>query len=81
LARWALREDLRQLSRLIEDAHPDPYTHGGGRIAFHRRVRAIDAAIPDEGLTPRAFLRRVRSMVASVRDGHTYIHLAAANGI
>lgn len=75
IARWALQEDLDQLRGLLEDSHPDPYTGGGGRVSFHRRVRAIHASIPKEGLSPPTFLRLVRPLVASVKDGHTFIHL------
>ncbi|UCD29926.1 MAG: DUF620 domain-containing protein, partial [Planctomycetota bacterium] len=31
--------DARQLAAIIEDTHPDPYKHIGGKIAFHRRLQ------------------------------------------
>ena len=36
-SRDALIEDARQLAHVIESTHPDPYIHGSGKIAFHRR--------------------------------------------
>lgn len=75
LPRWALRQDLRKLKHLLESTHPDPFTGGGGSIAFNRRFRQIWDALPKEGLTPAGFLRQVRPLVASVRDGHTTIGL------
>ena len=36
-----LIEDVRQLADILESTHPDPYRHGGGRIAFHRRLHVV----------------------------------------
>lgn len=78
----ALRRDLRQLARLLDRSHPDPYRASGGRLAFHRKLHAIERAIPEQGLTAAGFLRRVRPLVAAVGDGHTTIRAprAAASG-
>lgn len=69
--RQQLLEDARELARIIEDTHPDPYTAGGGRIAFHRRLHQALNAIPDEGMTKIEFLRLMRPFVAGVGDAHT----------
>ena len=69
--RQQLLEDARELSRIIEDTHPDPYTAGGGRLAFHRRLHQALNAIPDEGMTKNEFLRLMRPFVAGVGDAHT----------
>jgi hypothetical protein len=73
--RAALREDARQLLAALESAHPDPYTNGGGRIAFHRRFHEILATIPADGMTVPEFYRLLLPFVASVGDGHTAIRL------
>lgn len=73
LSQEALRADLRQLVRLIEETHPDPYSRAGGRIAFHRRVDALLRSLPAEGMTVEGFYRHARPLVASVRDGHTHL--------
>ena len=75
LTRAALSEDARQLLTAIESAHPDPYTSGGGRIAFHRRFHEILAAIPADGMTVPEFHRLLLPFVAAVGDGHTAIRL------
>ncbi len=69
--RQQLLEDARELARIIEDTHPDPYTAGGGRIAFHRRLHQALNAIPDAGLTKDEFFRLMRPFVAGVGDAHT----------
>jgi hypothetical protein len=69
--RQELIEDARQLADRIESTHPDPYSAGGGRIAFHRRLHQALNAIPDEGMTQDAFFRLLRPFVAGVRDAHT----------
>jgi hypothetical protein len=71
LSRQQLIEDARELARIIEDTHPDPYTGGGGRIAFHRRLHTVLNAIPDEGMTKEEFYRLLRPFVAGVGDAHT----------
>ncbi|MBI2930160.1 MAG: hypothetical protein HYY16_00790 [Planctomycetes bacterium] len=73
LTHEALRADVRELVQLLEETHPDPYLGAGGRVAFHRKVHDVLDAIPSEGMTVRQFLRLVRPLVASIRDGHTSV--------
>lgn len=70
------RADVRELVRLLAESHPDPYTGGGGRVEFYRKVDGILQAIPSEGMTVSGFLKLLRPLVASVRDGHTSIRAA-----
>jgi hypothetical protein len=70
-SRDQLIEDTRQLSDILESAHPDPYINGGGRIAFHRRLHRVLNAIPEEGMTRDEFYRLVRPFIAGVGDAHT----------
>ncbi|MGD8395619.1 MAG: hypothetical protein PVF43_09100 [Candidatus Eiseniibacteriota bacterium] len=70
-----LRQDARQLARLLEDSHPDPYLRGGGKVAFHRRLHRLLAAIPSEGMTIDGFLGVVQPFVAAVHDGHTDVFI------
>ncbi len=70
-SRQQLLEDTRELASILEDTHPDPYTAGGGRIAFHRRLHRVLNAIPDEGMTKDEYFRLVRPFVAGVGDAHT----------
>jgi len=69
--REQLIEDTRELAGIIEATHPDPYSGGGGRIAFHRRLHQALNAIPDEGMTKDEFYRLLRPFVAGVGDAHT----------
>ncbi|MGD2148931.1 MAG: hypothetical protein PVH41_19720 [Anaerolineae bacterium] len=69
-----LIEDARQLAEIIENAHPDPYIRGGGRIAFHRRLQRLLEAIPPEGMTRDEFVRLLRPFIGAVGDAHTDIH-------
>jgi len=70
-SREQLIEDARELADIIEATHPDPYSGGGGRIAFHRRLHQALNAIPDEGMTADEFYRLLRPFVAGVGDAHT----------
>lgn len=69
-----LIEDTRQLADVIEGTHPDPYSGGGGRIAFHRRLHEVLYAIPEDGMTKDEFVRLLRPFVAAVGDQHTEIY-------
>ncbi|MGZ3457022.1 MAG: hypothetical protein ACXU86_00805, partial [Archangium sp.] len=78
LSQEALRADLRQLVRLLEESHPDPYSRAGGRVAFHRRVDELLRGLPPEGMTAEAFFRYVRPLVAALHDGHTALRAPSA---
>lgn len=74
IERDKLIEDIRQLADIIESSHPDPYSHGGGRIEFHRRLHRLLIAIPEGGMTRDDFIRLLRPFVAAVGDQHTEIY-------
>ncbi|MBO0783539.1 MAG: hypothetical protein J2P37_32405 [Ktedonobacteraceae bacterium] len=71
LSRTALLADLYQLANLLTESHPDPYSNCGGPLAFRRHVAQLASAIPDSGMKTTSFLRLLRPLVASLRDGHT----------
>jgi hypothetical protein len=66
-----LVEDVRQMASILEITHPDPYFHGGGKIAFHRRMQKLIQSIPEEGLTKTEFYHYLCPFLAAVGDGHT----------
>jgi hypothetical protein len=69
----SLVADVRQLSDLIEQVHPDPYINGGGKIAFHRRLQSTLARIPADGMTRADFYRLLRPFVTAIGDAHTWL--------
>ncbi len=73
LSREDLIDDVRQLASIIEDAHPDPYIKGGGKIAFHRRLQNTLRAIPEDGMTKDEFYRLLGPFVAAIGDAHTWL--------
>mgnify|MGYP001045092695 CR=1 FL=1 len=73
LSRTALIEDVRQLTTIIESAHPDPYFKGGGRSAYHRRLQKLIRDIPPDGMTAKAFKFYLMPFLASIKDGHTAV--------
>ncbi len=68
-----LIDDARQLVQIIEDTHPDPFVHCGGRIAFYRAFQDVLEAIPEDGMPRDDFVRMLRPLIALVGDGHTDI--------
>lgn len=75
LPRSELIRDVRQLSDLLESAHPDPYLYGGGKVAFHRRLQALIRSLPDAGLSRGEFRATLQPFVAQLGDGHTTLVL------
>ncbi|HEX7494396.1 MAG TPA: hypothetical protein VF346_09255, partial [Bacteroidales bacterium] len=41
ISKDSLIQDIRQLSDILEKSHPDPYSRGGGKIAFHERLHKL----------------------------------------
>ena len=73
IGRDELIRDVRELTCLLENAHPDPYVRGGGRIAYHRRFQKLISNIPLEGMTRQEFFFHLQPFVAKIGDGHTKI--------
>ena len=72
-SRKDLIQDIRELSNILENAHPDPYIFGGGKIAYHRRLQKLIRDIPEEGMTKQEFFISIQSFTAAIEDGHTRI--------
>jgi hypothetical protein len=70
-SREALIADARQLARIIEDTHPDPYIGGGGKVAFHIRLDRLLHAVSEEGMDKDGFIRILRPFLAAIGDSHT----------
>jgi hypothetical protein len=75
----SLVSDVRQLADIVESTHPDPYTNGGGKVAFHRRLQSVLEAIPDQGMTRVDFYRLLRPFVTAIGDAHTWLKDAYAD--
>ncbi len=71
------KEDLiaetREIVRILETGHPDPYLYGGGKIAFHRRFQGVLEAIPEGGMDADAYATLLLPFLAAIGDGHTYL--------
>ncbi len=72
-SREALIQDVKQLSEILETAHPDPYFYGGGKIAYHRALQNLVREIPLEGMTKEDFYYHILPFVARLEDGHTVL--------
>jgi len=71
IERSKLAEDIRQLAYILETAHADPYVHGGGKVAFHRRLAQLIKALPEQRMNATDFSEYLSPFVAAVKDGHT----------
>ncbi|HUT81067.1 MAG TPA: S41 family peptidase [Candidatus Bathyarchaeia archaeon] len=71
ILRKELIQDIRQLTNILEETHPDPYINGGGKIAYHRRLQEMILSIPDEGMTQEEFFYHISPFIAKLEDAHT----------
>lgn len=71
ISRDALVQDVRELSNLLENAHPDPYVNGGGKIAYHSRLQKLIREIPSDGMSKQEFFFYLQPFLAMIGDGHT----------
>ena len=78
LGRGELVRDIRELTDILESAHPDPYINGGGKVAYHRRLQTLLASIPEDGLSRADFHAALLPIVAGLGDGHTTLPLDEA---
>jgi hypothetical protein len=74
IARKALIQDIRQLTQILEQAHPDPYINGGGKIAYHRRLQEMILSVPEEGMTREEFFFHISPFLAKIEDAHTGLY-------
>jgi len=71
IRRDLLIQDIRELTNLLENAHPDPYSTGGGKIAYHRRLQTLIKDTPLKGMEKQEFFIHLQPFIAKVGDGHT----------
>ncbi len=54
LSRLSCLKDARELVRLLEASHPDPFSPFGGKVSFKRRAKALFGSLPARGMTVAA---------------------------
>lgn len=72
ISRDLLIEDARQMIKLVESCHPDPYINTGGKIGFHMNFQQMLSEIPSEGMSASDFWWSISGFLAKLKDGHTY---------
>jgi hypothetical protein len=71
IRRAALVQDIQEVSKLLEGAHPDPYVNGGGKVRYHRRLQKLIRDVPLGGMTKQDFFFYLQPFLATIGDGHT----------
>jgi len=66
LSRTELIQDVRQFNDIFENAHPDPYINGGGKITYHRRLQELIRDIPVDGMPKDDFFYHIQSFAAKI---------------
>ncbi|WP_277464596.1 S41 family peptidase [Parabacteroides sp. PF5-6] len=73
--RDSLVADFTYLVKLLEDSHPDPYTHFGGKVFFHEQAALLKDELGAKDYTVSEFADKVSEFLANLQDGHTYVSL------
>lgn len=68
-----VKADLRFFARFLEETHPDPYRAFGGRVGFQIEIRAMLEGLTGTSFTDREVYDLVRSFLARMGDGHSYV--------
>lgn len=71
LSKENLVSDTRELIKILEESHPDPYLNFGGKIAFHRSFQEILFSIPENGMPVEEYYGMILPFVAKIGDMHT----------
>ncbi len=71
ISKALLIEDTRQLIKVLEESHPDPYINFGGKIAFHRNFQQILSIIPENGMTNKEYYNLLVPFIAKMHTMHT----------
>lgn len=70
----SLAADFRYLVKQLEATHPDPYTGFGGKVFFHKQAFLLENELRSRPHTLQQFWDKSMAFLASIQDGHTYLH-------
>lgn len=74
----SLVADFQYFVRLLEETHPDPYSHYGGRPLFRERVSETERKMRSDSIsTSDELSRRINAFIAPLQDGHTSLDAPA----
>ena len=77
LSKESLVSDTRELIKILEESHPDPYQNFGGKVAFHRNFQRILFSIPNDGMSVEKYYELLLPFMAKIGDMHTgFINIA-----
>lgn len=79
LSQIQAQKDTRQLIRLLDESHPDPYSAFGGRVAFKLAADELMSGLPPEGIGHSALAERLAEFLARIKDGHTFLQALTPN--
>lgn len=71
------QKDTRQLIRLLDESHPDPYSAYGCRVTFKIAANELVSDLPPEGMVRGALVERLAEFLARIKDGHTFLDATA----
>jgi len=76
-----LEKDIRQMAKMLDDTHPDPFSAYGNRIEYYREVAILIETLPEEGMDTLSFFHHISPLLAKLEDGHTHLNIPKQNQI
>lgn len=73
-------EDVREFVVTVESTHPAPFVRAGGRFAYYSEVQSLLDEVPADGWSERQLREALGGLAAEIRDAHTFVPWATADG-
>jgi len=70
-----LGNDIRQMAKMLDETHPDPFSAYGNRIEYYREVTRLIETLPEEGMDTLSFFHHLSPLLAKLEDGHTHLNV------
>lgn len=75
IPKQSLIKDIKQMAKMLDETHPDPFSAYGNRIEFYREVKHLIDELPETGMDTLAFFKHLSPLLSKIDDGHTRLRL------
>lgn len=79
IPKQSLEKDIKQVAKMLDETHPDPFSAYGNRIEYYREVAKLIESLPEEGMDTLSFFHHLSPLLAKLEDGHTHLNIPKQN--
>ncbi|RXQ91542.1 hypothetical protein EO244_12410 [Ancylomarina salipaludis] len=73
ISKQNLEKDIKQMAKILDETHPDPFSAYGNRIEFYREVNHLITDLPEMGMDTLEFFKYLSPLLSKLDDGHTQL--------